>query len=50
MVIGPDGKPVLRGPYGPKAEAILSCEVDLVQRPARGDLWPKLWQSASAGK
>jgi predicted amidohydrolase len=37
LVIGPDGKQKLMGPYGPQAEAILSIEIQLEPRPARGE-------------
>jgi predicted amidohydrolase len=39
LVIGPDGKQMLVGPYGAEAEAILSLDIQLQPRPARGDGW-----------
>ena len=44
LVVGPDGLPVLRGPYGDDAEAVLVVDVTPVPRPARGDAWEALWQ------
>ena len=43
LVVGPDGEPVLRGPYGADAEIILYVDVEPEPRPARGDGWEKLW-------
>jgi predicted amidohydrolase len=42
LLIGPDGQPAVRGPYGEDAEAILYHEIHLVPRPARGDQWADL--------
>jgi predicted amidohydrolase len=39
LVIGPDGKPKLKGPYGEKAEKILYTKITPVARPARGTKW-----------
>ncbi|HAQ21465.1 MAG TPA: carbon-nitrogen hydrolase family protein [Prolixibacteraceae bacterium] len=39
MVIGPDGKEKLIGPYGEKAEKILYCTIKPTPRPARGTGW-----------
>ena len=39
LLVGPDGKQVLMGPYGEAAEALLMADVALVPRPARGDGW-----------
>ena len=36
MVVDPNGKQVLQGPYGPNAESILYIDVPLQNRPARG--------------
>jgi hypothetical protein len=36
LVLGPDGEPVLRGPYGAEAETILYVEVNPVLRDGRG--------------
>jgi predicted amidohydrolase len=37
LVVGPQGKPVLAGPYGVEAEGILIADVILEPRPAHGD-------------
>ncbi|MBI4622799.1 MAG: carbon-nitrogen hydrolase family protein, partial [Verrucomicrobia bacterium] len=37
LVIGPDGKPALRGPYGVEAETMLMVDVTLDSRRTRGD-------------
>lgn len=42
LVVDPDGHPVLRGPYGPDAETILSATITPHPRPARGDQWNTL--------
>lgn len=39
LVVGPDGAPILQGPYGEYAETILYVDVETVQRPARGCEW-----------
>ncbi|HAB18366.1 MAG TPA: carbon-nitrogen hydrolase family protein [Verrucomicrobiota bacterium] len=39
LLVGPDGLPVLRGPYGGDADVILRANVELEPRPARGDGW-----------
>ena len=39
LVVGPDGKPRARGPYGATAEAMLLVDVEPEPRPARGDGW-----------
>jgi predicted amidohydrolase len=44
LVVGPDGEPVVRGPYGHDAEAILCAEIRVEPRPARGDGWPRYWR------
>lgn len=43
LAVGPDGEPVLQGPYGEEAEAILHVPVELRPRPARGCGWEELW-------
>jgi predicted amidohydrolase len=45
LVVGPDGQPVLRGPYGVDAETILYLEVDPKPRPAQGEGWETVWQA-----
>jgi len=42
LLVGPDGQPVLHGPYGEDAETILYADLELRPRPARGDQWDKL--------
>ena len=44
LLVGPDGKEVLQGPYGADAEAILFSDIEPLPRPARGDGWSKLAQ------
>jgi len=39
LVVDPRGRPVLSGPFGEDAEALLLVRVQPVPRPARGDLW-----------
>lgn len=41
LIIGPDGKEKLKGPYGEKAEKILYYLIKPVSRPARGTKWAK---------
>jgi predicted amidohydrolase len=43
LVVGPDGQPALKGPYGEEAEKVLCLDVDLTPRPAQGDGWERLW-------
>jgi predicted amidohydrolase len=43
LVVGPDGKQVLMGPYGSEAETILHVPITPRTRPARGDGWERLW-------
>lgn len=45
LLIGPSGEPVLQGPYGEHAEALLIASVALEPRPARGDGWEQFWKS-----
>ena len=44
LVIGPEGKEVLKGPYGVDAETILYVDVAAVPRPARGCAWEEHWR------
>ena len=46
LVVGPDGTPALRGPYGVDAETILLLDVRPEPRPARGGAWENHWASA----
>ncbi|MCA9133223.1 MAG: carbon-nitrogen hydrolase family protein [Planctomycetales bacterium] len=41
LLIGPDGKEMLNGPYGAKAEKILYHTIKPTPRPARGTNWTK---------
>lgn len=41
LIIGPDGKEVLMGPYGEHAEKIMFYNIKPVPRPARGTGWYK---------
>ncbi len=50
LVIGPDGREILQGPYGVDAETILYVDVSTVSRPARGNGWKKYWQAQTAKK
>lgn len=43
LVVNPAGQPVLRGPYGPDAEALLVVEVTPQPRPAQGTGWDRVW-------
>lgn len=43
LLVGPDGKAVLQGPYGEDAETILYADIKPVPRPARGDRWTTRW-------
>jgi predicted amidohydrolase len=45
LVVGPDGRKALMGPYGADAEAILYADINLEPRPARGDGWERLWNA-----
>jgi predicted amidohydrolase len=44
VVVDPTGKVAAIGPYGEAAEAILTVDVNLVPRPARGTGWQSLQQ------
>jgi predicted amidohydrolase len=39
LIVGPDGKEKLMGPYGEKAEKILYYTIKPTPRPARGTKW-----------
>jgi len=47
LLVGPDGLPVLQGPYGEAAEAILYADLEPSLRPGRGDQWDVLWAKRS---
>ena len=44
MLIGPDGEPVVRGPYGENSSALLVAEIELDARPAPGTEWEQLYR------
>ena len=44
MVVDPNGRVVLTGPYGENAECILSVDIEPEPRPARGAGWGAFWQ------
>ena len=44
LVVGPEGREILQGPYGAEAETILYVDVDPVERPARGCDWAAHWK------
>lgn len=48
LVVDAAGQPVLRGPYGHDAEAVLVVDVQLVPRPAQGTGWERHWTERSA--
>lgn len=43
LLVGPEGTPVIEGPYGAEADTILYAEVEVRPRPARGDGWERWW-------
>ena len=43
LLVGPDGRQALMGPYGAVAEVLLFAEIELLPRPARGDGWERVW-------
>lgn len=49
LVVGPDGKPALVGPYGQGAERLLTLDIAPVPRPARGTGWARLWKQGARG-
>jgi len=44
MVVNPDGKEVLNGPYGVDADTIMYVNIKLEPRPAQGTTWGEYWQ------
>jgi predicted amidohydrolase len=44
LVVAPDGRKTLMGPYGSDADRILFMDIALEPRPARGDAWERLWR------
>jgi predicted amidohydrolase len=49
MVTGPDGREVLKGPYGGDAETLLYADITPVPRPARGTDWWEWWGTRKRG-
>ena len=45
LLVGPDGKQVLMGPYGPEADVILYSDVTPRDRPGQGDHWEEVWRT-----
>jgi len=48
LVVGPDGRQLLIGPYGHAADTILYVDITPEPRPARGDAWERIWSIAQA--
>ena len=46
LLVGPDGKAAMMGPYGAEAEAILYADIAPVERPAAGDGWERAWNKS----
>ena len=44
LVVNPQGRPVLQGPYGVRAEQLLMTEIRPEPRPARGADWEAYWR------
>ena len=44
MVVNPDGKEVVNGPYGVDADTILYVEIKPEPRPGQGTTWEEYWQ------
>lgn len=44
LLVGPDGREVLKGPYGADADSILYAEIRPAPRPAQGDGWSRWWE------
>jgi predicted amidohydrolase len=45
LVINPNGKEILQGPYGVNADTIMYVDITTLERPARGTDWNKLWET-----
>jgi predicted amidohydrolase len=45
LVVDPEGEPVVQGPYGERAEALLCVDLEIPPRPARGTAWENLWSA-----
>jgi len=46
LVINPEGKIALKGPYGEDADTVLYVDIKPLPRPAKGTDWPGYWQKA----
>lgn len=44
LVVDPEGRPVLTGPYGEQADHLLMIKIKPEPRPARGTGWGNFWQ------
>jgi len=44
MVVNPDGKEVVNGPYGAEADTILYVEIKPEPRPGQGTTWENFWE------
>ena len=44
LVIDPNGRIALKGPYGENADTILYVEIDPIPRPAQGTTWHEYWE------
>jgi predicted amidohydrolase len=44
LAVNPDGKEVMKGPYGVDADTILYVDITTLERPARGTGWNEYWQ------
>lgn len=44
MVVNPDGKEVVNGPYGEEADTILYVEISPEPRPGQGTTWGNFWE------
>jgi predicted amidohydrolase len=47
LLVGPDGRQVVMGPYGEEAETILYAEITPEPRIARGCGWERVWRGAA---
>ena len=47
LVVDPQGRPVLMGPYGERAENLLTIDIKPEPRPARGTGWENFWQKTT---
>jgi predicted amidohydrolase len=43
LVVDPQGKIALKGPYGEDADTVLYIDIHPVPRPAKGTDWPGYW-------